>query len=311
MKKLYISALSIALMAFAGCKKDNIKQIYNPATGARIKFIHAVPGLPAIDGYVNNTKITPLITSSVTDNSKTTSIISGILFLGTANANQYSGIFPSNTDYAVVTPGNNNITIKTATPVPALVSPQTVAPGATIVNATQQMDDGKYYSVFAEGLPDAPGGLIIEDKFTQPAASNKVYVRFANMIPNSPTNLDLGVSYTLTGATAAATPTVATNIGFKTVTDWVALDANSVSTTGYVFSLYKTGTQTKVGTSSSSLVFTPGRYYTILAKGLGADYPLPGTTITLKASARPSDNVNNKIPEIYFNPPNITFIVNR
>lgn len=310
MKRLYISALAFAILGLASCHKNEITQFSTPSSGAKLKLIHAVPGLPAVDGYVNNTKITPVISTTVTDNTRSTTILTGTSFSSVANTNQYTGVFPVNNDYAVVTPGNATIKLVTSTPAPALVSAQTAAPGTTVVSVTQNLETGKNYSVFAGGFSDAPVGVVVEDKFTQPAASDKVYVRFANFIPNGG-NLDLGVTYTLTGA-AASSATPVTNVASQSVSDWVALPANTISTTSYTFQGYKTGTTTKLGSASSALVFTPGRYYTIIAKGLAADYVVPNTTITLKASARSgTDPVQVKIPEIYYNPPNLSFYVNK
>lgn len=302
-KKVYL--LLSLLIAVAGCKKNEIKQINTVATGTQIKLIHVAPGVPALDGYVNDTKITPQATTSVTDNALSTSIVAGYSYLS---------VFPGS-NYAVISSGNNVLKIVTSTPVPALISKQTVIPGTTIGNITQSTVDGSAYSVFTMGLPGATtNGLttkIFEDKFPD-AASGKAYIRLAYMIPNGAA-VDLAGTYTPTGGTSTA-KTLISKISYGTVTDFIAIDVNASSTTSYTFQMYLTGTTTKLGTVSSSIALAPGRYYTIIGRGLAADYVVPGTSITLKASTRPTlpttDPVT-KYPEIYFNPPGITYYTNK
>lgn len=310
MKNILYTTICLLSVALAGCDKNEISQISTPASGARIKIIHAAPGLPAVDGFVNNLKITPVISTSVTDNSRATTILSGTVFNNIFDVNQYRGIFPVSNDYALITPGNSNIKVVTSTPNPALVSPQTAAPGATVATVTQNFDEGKTYSYFVAGLPGAVSGILVEDKFTLAPAANKVFIRFANMIANASGALDLNANYTLTGGTATKVIPIA-NVAFGKVSDYVAIDANTINTTSYTFQASVTGTTTNVGAVSSAYIFTPGRYYTLMAKGLAVDYAVPNTTITLKASARPNNAIDNKNPEIYYNPPGVVFIVNK
>lgn len=306
MKKTIYIAFGLLAATLAGCKKNNITQVGDTATGAQIKLIHAAPGVPGLDGYVNNVKITPLTTVSVTDNAIATSISTGYTYLG---------VFPGS-NYAVVTPGSTAIKIVASTPVPALKSAQTVAPGATVGTLTQTTTNGGAYSVFTMGLPGSTTNAlttkVVEDKFPA-AANNKAYIRLAYLIPNGAA-VDLASTTTLTGATTATTQTIASNISYGTVTDFVPVDVNASSTTAYTFQMYLTGTTTKLGTVSASIALAPGRYYTIIGRGLAADYVVPGTGITLKASTRPTLPVTDpttKYPEIYFNPAGITYYTNK
>ncbi|QJD95753.1 DUF4397 domain-containing protein [Mucilaginibacter robiniae] len=305
MKRTLYIALSLLAATLVGCKKNNITQVGDVATGAQIKLIHAAPGVPALDGYINNTKVTPLTTVSVTDNAVATSISTGYVYLG---------VFPGS-NYAVVAPGSTAIKIVASIPVPALKSVQTVAPGATVGNVTQATTNGSAYSVFTMGLPGATINAlttkIVEDKFPA-AASNKAYIRLAYLIPNG-APVDLSATYTLTGGTATSR-VLTSNTSYGNVTDFVSVDVNSSSTTAYTFQLYLTGTTTKLGTVSASIALAPGRYYTIIGRGLAVDYVVPGTGITLKASTRPTLPVSDpttKYPEIYFNPAGITYYTNK
>ncbi|MDN5289427.1 MAG: hypothetical protein JWR38_5701 [Mucilaginibacter sp.] len=305
MKKIiYLSACLFALVA-SGCKKNEIKQLGGPATGALIKFIHVAPGTPGLDGYINDTKVTPATIASVTDNLAPTSITTGYT---------YNNVFPGS-NYAVTTAGNTVIKVVAATNVPALISAQTAAPGAVIGTVTQATTNGAAYSVFAVGLPGSTTTpltvKVVQDNFPT-AAAGKAYVRFANFIPNGPA-LDLGGTYTPTGG-ASTTVSVSTGIAYGALSDFIAVDVNPLSTTSYVFQASSTGTTTKVGTVSSAASLAPGRYYTLIASGLYADYAVPGTSITLKATARPKLPTTDPVtryPEIYFNVPGLIYYTNK
>jgi len=305
MRKIFYITTCLFLLVITSCKKTVLKQMSNPAMGVQIKLIHAAPGVPALDAFVNGIHITPNVNVSVTDNAVPTSIVTGYSYLG---------LFPVS-NYAVVTSGNTTIKIATSTPVPALVSKQTVTPGSTVGNITQTTVDGSAYSVFTIGLPgSATAGLttkIVEDKF--PAViSGKAYIRLAQLIPNGAA-VDIAGTYTPTGA-AAIVKTLISNVGYANVTDFVAVDVNALSSTSYTFQMYLTGTTTKLGAVSAAISLTPGRYYTIIGRGLAADYVVPGAGITLKASTRPTlptTDPTTKYPEIYFNPAGITFYTNK
>jgi len=199
--------------------------------------------------------------------------------------------------------------------VPALVSPQTSGPGTTITSATQATVDGGAYSILTTGLPGSATtpltSIIVQDVFPA-ATTGNAYIRLAHLIPNGGA-VDITGTYTVTGATSSTAATPITNITYGTVTPFVAVSVNSLSTTSYVFQAYLTGTTTKLG-ATTTFSLTPGRYYTLILKGLAADYPVPGTSITLKATARPTLPVTDpttKYPEIYFNVPGLTFYTNK
>lgn len=304
MKKIYILICLFALI-ISGCKKTVLTQLGSPATGVQLKFFHAAPGVPALDAFVNGIQITPTVNTSVTDNASPTSIVTGYSYLG---------LFPGS-NYAITASGNTAIKITSATPIPALVSKQTVTPATTVGSITQSTVDGSAYSVFTIGLPGSSTvgltSIIVPDKFPD-AVAGKGYIRLAQLIPNS-TAVDVQATYTPTGGTAT-TKTILSNISYPNVTDFIAVDMNPVSTTSYTFQLYLAGTTTKLGTVSAAISLTPGRYYTIVGRGLAADYVVPGAGITLKASTRPTlptTDPTTKFPEIYFNPAGITFYTNK
>ena len=298
-RSIYIACSLLLIMA--ACTKTKITQLGELTTGAQIKLIHAAPGLPAVDGFVNAAKVSAATTYSVTDNAIVTAIATGFPF---------QGVFPGS-NYLSVPSGSTNIRFVTATPTPALKSPQTVAPATIVGEVTQATTDGSAYSAFLMGFPNATTIKVVEDKFPAPITA-KAFVRFANMIPNS-TALDLYVTYTLTGATAT-TKSVITNTSYGTVTDFVPVDVNPTSTTNFKFQMGLNGATTKFGTITADIPLAPNRYYTLVGRGLAADYAVPNTTITLKATARPTLPVtdpNTRAPEIYYNAPGVTLYTNK
>lgn len=315
MKKILYTLTGLILIGITACKKTVLTQAGDATPGVSIKFLHTAPGTPAIDAYVNGVKITPQASVSVTNNTVVTSITTGAIYNYTGSVASYQGLFPGS-NYAAVPSGSTLVKVQTSTPVPALTSAQTSAPGAVIGMVTQSTMNGSAYSVFTLGLPGSatsPLGIkVVPDVFPD-AVTGKAYVRLAYMIPNGAA-VDMTATTTLTGTTAAVTKTITTNTGYSNVTDFVAVDVNAVSLTNYTFQLLLTGTTTKLGTVSSAISLAPGRFYTIIGRGLAADYVVPGAGITLKASTRPTLPVSDpttKFPEIYFNPPGITSYTNK
>lgn len=315
MKKILYILIALILIGINACKKTVLTQAGDAPSGVSIKFLHTAPGTPAIDGYINGIKITPQAGVSVTNNAVVTSITTGIIYNYTGSVATYQGLFPGS-NYAAVPSGSTVIKVQASTPVPALTSAQTSAAGAVIGTVTQSTADGSAYSVFALGLPGSvtsPLGIKVVPDVFPAAASGKAYVRLAYMIPNG-TAVDMAATVTLTGATAAITKTLISNIAYSNVSDFIVVDVNPSGLTNYTFQLYLTGTTTKLGTVSAAISLAPGRYYTIIGRGLAADYVVPGAGITLKASTRPTLPITDpatKFPEIYFNPAGITFYTNK
>jgi hypothetical protein len=303
MKKIFYISACVFALAIAGCDKFQIKQVGDTATGVQLKFFHAAPGCPGLDAYVNGVQVTPTQAVSVTDNFLPGAITTGYI---------YTGVFPGS-NYMVTTSGNTAIKVVASTPIPALISAQTAAHGTVITNATQATTDGDAYSIITSGLAGSVAtpltSFIVKDVFPA-AVAGKAYVRLAHMIPNGGA-VDATATYTPTGGTALTTTPI-TNQAYGSVGGFVPVDMNSLGATTYTFQCYLTTTTTKLG-ASVAVAMTPGRYYTIVLKGLAADYPVPGTAITLKATARPTavTDPTRLYPEIYFNVPGLTFYTNK
>jgi hypothetical protein len=304
MKKLIYMACGLLLL-IAGCTKTTITQVGDITTGTQIKLIHAAPGVPAVDGYVNGAKVSATTTYSVTDNNIITAITTGFGYLS---------VFPGS-NYISIPSGSTAIKFVAATPSPVLKSAQTVAPADVIGEVTQSTTDGSAYSAFLMGLPGGTtNGLtikVVEDKFPAPIA-NKAFIKFANTVPNGGA-VDLNGTFTLSGGTATTLPLIS-NISYGTVTDFVPVDVNQASTTNYKFQMVMAGTTTTFGTITADIPLAPGRYYTVIGRGLAADYAVPGTGITLKGTTRPTQPAGDpitKAPEIYYNAPGITYYTNK
>jgi hypothetical protein len=297
--KKYITLFCFLSALFVACDKNQISTPTTVAEGARVKFIHASAGVPALDYYLNNIKLSPQLSTSLTDNGVLTTTNSGISYLST---------FPSN-EYAVVTPGNAGLKIVTSTPLPTLVSPQTVAFNTSLNTQTLNLANAKNYSVFTAGYPDNFETIVYEDEFNG-TATDMAYVRFIHLSPNAPA-LDLALKYTPVGGVLTEI-TPFKNIAYKGNSGFVGVPA-AVTSTGYNFQTKLAGTATTLGAmipSATTLTnLTPGRYYTIYARGLNADYTVVSKGITLKAVARPSTAVTQ--PEIYYNPYGLTFYTNK
>jgi len=307
MKKIIYTTVCLFAVAISSCKKPTTLQVYNTG-GMRVKFFHAAPGVPALDAYVNGVQITPTITQSVTDNGAltTSNIVTGYY---------YKSGFPGST-YAVVPSGSVNVKIVASQPVPALLSPQTINPGTVVGNNTITTTDTSAYSFITIGLPGSTTSplttLVVNDVFPAPAPGMS-YIRFANLIPNIANTVYATASYTATGNTSPTVTTPITGVAYGTVSSFVAVPVNAVSTTSYVYQTYNTGTNTTIA-STASITMTAGRYYTLVLYGLAADYAVPGTNITLKATARPTTPATDPTihyPEIYFNVPGLTYYTNK
>jgi hypothetical protein len=307
MKKIFYITACLFAVAVSGCNKPTTLQIYNTG-GTRIKFFHAAPGVPALDAYVNGVQITPTISQSVTDNgaSSTSTITTGYY---------YKSGFPGST-YAIVPSGNVNIKVLASQPIPALLSPQTITPGTVVSNNTISTTDTDAYSIITAGLPGSSTtpltSFVINDVFPAPA-SGMSYIRYINLIPNAPNTVYVNATYTPSTGTTALVTTPLSGLTYGAVSKFVPVPVNPSSTTSYSYQSYYTGGTTTIG-GAATIVMTAGRYYTLVLYGLAADYPVPGTSITLKATARPTSPLTDPTihyPEIYFNVPGLTYYTNK
>jgi Domain of unknown function (DUF4397) len=200
-RKIYFSVVVIGVALFINaCGDQTTFDAVTPVTdGAKVKFVHAVQGGPAIVVFANGKKWSALLNS----------LANG------PDSLVYGGIFPQ-TDYAVLPAGANNFEIKT----PASANPASAA----VIASNLTFESGKYYTVIAADTLPSPRLVTITDDRGAIKNDTKTYVRFVNLLTGgSATGYDFilrrrGVSTTLTsikygetGATLEIDPAIVTN----------------------------------------------------------------------------------------------------
>lgn len=233
---LYIFSAAALLVS---CEKNTLQLPIDPITaGARVKLINVAPDVSSINLFVGDKKFsgfTPVGASTTSP--------------GTPTGVPYNATFPNvGSNYAIITPGSQAISIS----VPA----STTASSATVV-ATQNLtfEDNKYYSLFVAGAGPTPEILLVNDAFEGGSDPAKIYVRFINLIAGS--------KYDVALTTPTPNVTLATNLDYKAVSPFIAVDA----ITGPTFAFRLPGSAVNVGavqfTSSAS-----GRAVTVFLRGV-------------------------------------------
>lgn len=210
-------AACLIVIAMNSCgEKANLDGSISPATGARVKFLHAVSGGSPLVVTQNSQKWTTVLTTA----KYTDSII-------------YSGIYPA-IDYATLPAGSTKFSAK----LPLSVN----AKDTVVAELTQNLEDGKYYMLLAADTFPSPKLFMIPDLRDDNRNSNLTYFRFANFLVKSPaTGYDIflsrqpaqsfgNIKYGEASPYIEFTPTGAVN-------DTIYLRAPGVTTNAYVFSL--------------------------------------------------------------------------
>lgn len=233
--KIYsIFALFATLFTMSACGDEtNSFGIYSPATGGRVKFIHSAPDVAGIDIYVNDKKFSGVNTA--------TGATPALLNFGNA--------YPSTAEYATIPAGKAKISIV----VPSLNN-------ATGIATDLNVEEGKYYSVFATGIAPTYAPLVLEDKLPVTSGKN-IYVRVINLIPNSTT-----AEFTVNGVT------IATGVGFKNTDNTfiaVPIESFTTGTINVPFSAKILGgiAPLTLATSNIATIF-PGRVITFIVRGV-------------------------------------------
>jgi hypothetical protein len=225
---------------------DNEKfSLYDPATMAQVKFIHAytpltLGGAPVLsttsNGFritVNNTKV-----NGATNTSPST------------NTFMYGGVFPPTTAYSFLSPGQSSFKFIMNRIVSGTHAPVT---GDEVFNANVSLEAGKRYSLFIADPYPAPGVYAIEDNFPVPPR-NQFAFRFVNLCGDAASRFDV---------ISLRFGPLFTNVSYREVRDYTIRDVPTVADTIY---LRTAGTNTTV---SQINTFLPGaqRVYTLYARG--------------------------------------------
>lgn len=229
----FLAALSAA---FSSCTDEQSSQlaIVSPAAGARIKFIHAIPGGPGVSILVNNQQFSGVLTTPPS--------APGLLTYGT--------FFPVN-DYATLSAGAAKVDVVTP-------ASGTVAQG-TIITSNVTVEANRFYSVFAVGSGTAPEAFTIEDNLSA-ADTSRAYVRFVNLVANSTTGYDLGYGGTYLPGTG--------NIAYKQASNFVPITPVPTGGSPVAIQLRATGTAVNLIPTTATFSPTKGRFYTFFVRGL-------------------------------------------
>ncbi len=245
MKKyiLSICLLTTLLLGSCGDESSFLTQVA-PAEGAKVKFIHAAPDAPGVAIFVNDKKVSGVLTVAPT----------------TPGVITYGGVFPA-TDYAVLPSGAAKVKVTTPS-----------AGDATLLSGDVNLESGKNYTVIATGLAPSYAPFVIQDNFPE-ISGNKVYFRLINLVANSTdAELNIGGTPAITGIKpreggdkflAVDLPNYTTPV---TLTVVIKVNGNATATTaGAVTNTFTTLTYTNV---------TPGRVYSLVTRGLLATQAL-------------------------------------
>lgn len=242
MKKYNLTVLNLffALMTgicIVGCVGEESSQlaVVTPASGARVKFIHAVPDGPGVSILVNNRQFSGVLTTPP----------------ATPGVITYTGAFPIN-DYATIEAG----TAKVEVVVPASATTQQT----TVISGNVPLEADKSYSVFAIGSVAAGGleALVTADNLV-PADTSKAYIRFVNTVANATVGYDLGIGTNF--------PSALSNIKYKQVTDFVAIAPAAIGASATSIIVRANGTTANLAPTALTLTPIKGRFYTYYIRG--------------------------------------------
>lgn len=238
-----MSISTILLLGSCGEESSFLTEVL-PAEGARVKFLHAAPDAPGVAIFVNDKKVSGTLTVAPT----------------TPGTIAYGGIFPAN-DYAVLPAGSAKVKVTTPT-----------AGDATLLSGDVNLEAGKYYTVIATGLAPTYSPYVVQDNLPE-TSGNKVFFRVINLVPNS-ADLEVDIAGSI-----AATGIKVSQGGDKFIAYDIPNFTNTAVTVPVKIKINGTATATTAGTVTASLFtattntvtysgVTPGRVYTIVARGI-------------------------------------------
>lgn len=237
-------ALLAAGLMLGSCDENAIEDHNEPVNGgAFIKFVHAAPAAPAVNFFLDNSKISALAANSDGEEQ-------GLTFAS-------NSIFPASYGYANVPSGAHTL---------QAMSPATVGAGV-VSNSSVTLNEGMHYTAFMVGETEGFENFLVEDNLPE-ADYTKSYVRFVNVADNAPADFDVEAVRTATSETPETRTVVGTDVTYKGNTAYVAIEAQG----SYMLEL-KTQNAAGETVTSKSASFTPtaGRVYTLALRGDFAD----------------------------------------
>ncbi|HJU68383.1 MAG TPA: DUF4397 domain-containing protein [Gemmatimonadaceae bacterium] len=230
-------ALLVGAAALSSCEKNAVQDITGSLPASQIRFFNFGVNAPGVNFYADNTKMTAI--SSTTGTEATT----GVTYGGVGSGGLYAGIEP----------GQHTFSGRIAA---------TTDKDLAISNVQANLEAGKRYTFYQSGIYNTTtktvDAFVVEDVFPNEINYGAALVRFVNAISNSN-------PMTLYGTHTADTTRTLVPIGGP-----VAYKAGGafVAIPGGVYDLVTrhTGSTTNV-ISRAGVSFSPGRVYTITARG--------------------------------------------
>ncbi|WP_304201434.1 hypothetical protein [Flavobacterium alvei] len=294
-KKAVLPLLGVVLIASCGDEHDFTPYEANaPENAANVKFIHAAVGAAGTNFQVNYFMGTEKISSV----GVTVGLPVGITM---------GSVYPV-TLYSLVQSGDQPFSAVT----PKIAATATVAEIPAVDRFVGKLvtEKGKYYSNFLIGsLPNVTpvtySTYQVNDDFSTALDKTKAYIRFINVISNTPVaGYDLGIIKTtsISGATPVVTKEIQTykNVTFKGGNEvFIPIEAQDPNDArGYQIQLRVAGSATNnptlaapalvanlANSGTGILVPRAGRVYTIFCRGFagGLSVGAPSTTVNIPA----------------------------
>jgi hypothetical protein len=235
----------------------------------KIKFIHAASDTVGVNLFLANSKITGNLPSTITT--------FGSVNLGKVN--------PGTVTFQNAFPVTNYTSVKNPSGILSVVFPESYNATTTFPKKTLSSVDVSalaplaYYTVAFVGVSPAYETVVYEDDLSDTPIDGKTYIRFANFIHNSPTNLTLRATPPAT--TDEPTPAAITlflNVAYKGMTEFVALPRSGAYTNIQILNANTNGVIATLASANSALA--NNKVYTIFARGrIGATgTAAPGVT---------------------------------
>jgi hypothetical protein len=249
-----------AVMALQSCGDEHqyLPQVAAVEEGnPKIKFIHAASDTVGVNLYLDGSKITGSLPSTI---STVGAANFGKVNIGTVT---FQNAFPV-TDYFAAPNSSGNFSVV----FPESYNATSTFPTKTLSTASgQTLNPASFYTVAFVGVSPAYETITYEDDLSKAPIDGQAYIRFANFIGNAPANLTLR-------ATPPAVPNVDptpaainlfTNVAYKGMTGFIALPRTGAYTNVQIVD--STSGVVIATLAAVNSTFINNKVYTVFARG--------------------------------------------
>lgn len=238
--------------ALASCGKGGPVDLVATAPNARVKFFNFGVNAPGVNFYANDSVVTAIGSTACTPMpappADSTCRSQGVrATTGTTYSNAAAGGL-----YSSIAPGQYTLTGRIAA---------TTDNGLTVASVSTTVAGGKAYSFYVSGIYSTTSktvdAFVVEDNYPQTVSPDTTYLRFVNAISNAGT-----LTLYLRDPTTLAVAPVGTAQAYKGAGSFVAFYGG-----GAVDLVVRTAGATTNAITRTGLSFSPGRVYTITARG--------------------------------------------